>query len=227
MTDFYEQRLNMVESQVRPSDVTDQRIVRAMLEVPRERFVPAEFASIAYFDGPVPAAAPGSKRPSRGEPRFLLPARTFAKLVQLAEIGPHSAVLDVGCATGYSTAVLARLAQRVVAVEADRDLARAAAATLQGLGAGNAKVIEGPLAVGAPAEGRFDAILLNGAVPAVPPALLEQVADGGRLVAMLHKGPVCRAHVWRRSGKVVDGQPAFDGAAAPLPGFEVPAEFVL
>jgi protein-L-isoaspartate(D-aspartate) O-methyltransferase len=223
MTDFYEQRLNMVESQVRPSDVTDQRIIRAMLEVPRERFVPAEFASIAYFDGPVPVAA----RPSRGEPRSLLPARTFAKLVQLAEVGPHTAVLDVGCATGYSTAVLARLAQRVVAVEADRDLARAAAATLQGLGAGNARVIEGPLAAGAPAEGRFDAILLNGAVPAVPAALLEQVADGGRLVAMLHMGPVCRAHVWRRSGKVVNGQPAFDGAAAPLPGFEVPAEFVL
>ncbi len=227
MTDFYEQRLNMVDSQVRPSDVTDQRIVRAMLEVPRERFVPAEFASIAYCDGPVPAEAPGSKRPGRGEPRCLLPARTFAKLVQLAEVGPHSTVLDVGCATGYSTAVLARLAQRIVAVEADRDLARAAAATLQELGAGNAKVIEGPLAAGAPAEGRFDAILLNGSVPAVPPALLEPVAAGGRLVAMLHKGPVCRAHVWRRSGKVVDRQPAFDGAAAPLPGFEVPAEFVL
>jgi protein-L-isoaspartate(D-aspartate) O-methyltransferase len=223
MTDFDEQRLNMVESQVRPSDVTDQRIVRAMLEVPRERFVPAELASIAYFDGPVPAAP----RQGRGEPRCLLPARTFAKLVQLAEVGPDSAVLDVGCATGYSTAVLARLARRVVAVEADRDLARAAAAILHELGAGNAKVVEGALAAGAPAEGRFDAILLNGAVPAVPPALLEQIADGGRLVAMLRKGPVCRAHVWRRSGKAVDGQPAFDGAAAPLPGFEVPAEFVL
>jgi protein-L-isoaspartate(D-aspartate) O-methyltransferase len=223
MTDFDEQRLNMVESQVRPSDVTDQRIIRAMLEVPRERFVPADLASIAYFDGPVPAAP----RPGRGEPRCLLPARTFAKLVQLAGVGPHSVVLDVGCATGYSTAVLARLAQRVVAVEADRDLARAAAATIEALGTGNAKVIEGPLAAGAPAEGRFDAILLNGAVPAVPPVLLEQIADGGRLVAMLHKGPVCRAYVWRRSGKVVDGQPAFDGDAAPLPGFEAPAEFVL
>ena len=223
MTDFNEQRLNMVESQVRPSDVTDQRIIRAMLEVPRERFVPAELAPIAYCDAPVPAAA----RPSRGEARCLLPARTFAKLVQLAEIGPQSAVLDVGCATGYSTAVLARLAQRVVALEADRDLARAAAAALQELGAGNAKVVEGALAAGAPGEGRFDAILLNGAVPAVPPALLEQIADGGRLVAMLHQGPVCRAHVWRRSGKVVNGQRAFDGAAAPLPGFEAPAEFVL
>jgi protein-L-isoaspartate(D-aspartate) O-methyltransferase len=227
MTDFSQQRLNMVESQVRPSDVTDQRIIRAMLEVPRERFVPAELAPIAYCDGPVPVASPGSKSPGRGQPRCLLPARTFAKLVQLAGVGPQSVVLDVGCATGYSTAVLARLAQRVVAVEADRDLARAAVAALEQLGAGNAKVIERALAEGAPAEGRFDAILLNGAVPAVPPALLEQIADGGRLVAMLHKGPVCRAHVWRRSGKVVDSQPAFDGAAAPLPGFEAPVGFVL
>jgi protein-L-isoaspartate(D-aspartate) O-methyltransferase len=223
MTDFNQQRLNMVESQIRASDVTDQRIIRAMLEVPRERFVPAQLAPVAYFDGPVPATA----RPSRGEPRCLLPPRTFAKLVQLAEVGPYCTVLDVGCATGYSTAVLSRLAQRVVGLEADRDLARAAVAALQELGAGNAKVIKGALAAGAPAEGRFDAILLNGAVPAVAPALVDQLADGGRLVAMLHRGPVCRAHIWRRSGRVVDAQPAFDGVAAPLPGFEEPAEFVL
>jgi protein-L-isoaspartate(D-aspartate) O-methyltransferase len=223
MTDFSEQRLNMVESQVRPSDVTDQRIIRAMLEVPRERFVPKELASIAYIDDPVPATA----RVGRGEPRSLLPPRTFAKLVQLAGIGPQSTVLDIGPATGYSTAVLARLAQRVVALEADRDLARAAEALLQELGAANVKVIEGAFAAGVPAEGRFDAILINGAVPTAAPALLDQLADGGRLVAMLHKGPVCRAHVWRRSGKIVDRQAVFDGAAAPLPGFEERVEFVL
>ena len=136
-------------------------------------------------------------------------------------------MLDVGCATGYSTAVLARLAKQVVALESDRDLARAAGALLAEIGTDNTKVIEGPLAGGAPAAGRFDAILLNGAVGAVPPALLEQIADGGRLVAMLHQGPVCRAQVWRRSGKSVTSQRAFDGAAAPLPGFEKPAEFVL
>src|SRR5262249_47587927 len=155
--------------QVRPSDVTDQRIIRAMLEVPRERFVPKELASIAYIDDPVPATA----RVGRREPRCLLPPRTFAKLVQLAGIGPQSAVLDVGCATGYSTVVLARLAQRVVAVEPDRELARIATGLLHELGAGSAKVVEGPLAGGVPAEGRFDAILINGAVPAMAPALLD------------------------------------------------------
>jgi protein-L-isoaspartate(D-aspartate) O-methyltransferase len=221
MTDFGRQRLNMVESQVRPSDITDRRIISAMLEVPREVFVPNAFAPIAYSDGPVPVA-----RPDGGAERHLLPPRTFAKLVQLAEIGPESVVLDVGCATGYSTAVLARLAGRVVAVEAEPALAQEAERLLGKLGTGNAVVIESAAGEGAPAEGPFDAILLNGAVPAVAPALLDQLADGGRLVAMLREGPLCRAHVWRRGGKAVDRRPSFEGDAAPLPGFEVPAGFV-
>lgn len=222
MTDFSVQRVNMVESQVRPSDVTDQRIIRAMLEVPRELFVPGEIQPLAYIDDPVPAKA----HPRRGEARCLLPPRTLAKLVQSLEIGPQSVVLDVGCATGYSTAVLARLARRVVALEAEPDLARSAKGVLEKLGIGNAMVVEGALAGGAAAHGRYDAILLNGAVPGVPTALLDELADGGRLAAVLRRGPICRAHVWRRSGSTLDGEPAFEAAAAPLPGFEVPAEFV-
>jgi len=223
MTDFSVQRLNMVESQVRPSDVTDQRIIRAMLEVPREPFVPAEVAQLAYIDDPVPVTA----RSRGGEARWLLPPRTLARLVQLLDIGPQSAVLDVGCATGYSTVVLARLARRVVALEAEGDLVRAAKANLEKLGVGNATVVEGPLAAGAPAHGRYDAILLNGAVPSVPPAILDELADGGRLAAVLCRGPLCRAHLWRRSNSTLDVQPVFEAAAAPLPGFEEPAEFVL
>src|SRR5262245_55191557 len=126
MTDFRVQRLNMVESQVRPSDVTDQRIIRAMLEVPRELFVPAEVTELAYIDDPVPVTA---RSKGRG-PRCLLPPRTLAKLVQLLQIEPQSVVLDVGCATGYSTAVLAGLARRIVALEVDPDLASAARGTL-------------------------------------------------------------------------------------------------
>jgi protein-L-isoaspartate(D-aspartate) O-methyltransferase len=191
-----------------------------MQELPRERFVPAEVAQLAYIDDPVPVTA----RAKGSGARCLLPPRTLAKLVQLLEIGPQSAVLDVGCATGYSTAVLARLAGRVVALEADRDLARSAKGTLESLGIGNATVVEGPLAGGA--QGRYDAILLNGAVPGVPAALLEELAEGGRLVAMLRRGPMCRAHIWRRGGGTLDERPAFEAAAAPLPGFEEPAEFV-
>jgi protein-L-isoaspartate(D-aspartate) O-methyltransferase len=222
MTDFRLQRLNMVESQVRPSDITDRRIIRAMLEVPREAFVPSEHASIAYSDGAVPV------QPRAGaEGRYLLPPRTLAKLIQLAQVGPQSVVLDAGCATGYSTAVLARLAQRVVALESDPALAREADRRVRESGTSNAVVIEGPLGDGVPAEAPFDAILLNGAVPAVAARLLQQLGEGGRLVAMVCEGPLCRAYAWQRSGKTIDRQPAFEGAAERLPGFEVPAEFAL
>jgi protein-L-isoaspartate(D-aspartate) O-methyltransferase len=122
--------------------------------------------------------------------------------------------------------VLARLAARVVALEPDRALAQEARRQLQALGMENAVVIEGAIADGARAEAPFDAILLNGAVPDVPPSLLAQLKDGGRLVAMVSEGPLCRARLWRRTGEAVDSQPAFEGAAARLPGFEVPVGFV-
>lgn len=221
MTDSKLQRLNMVESQVRPSDVTDRRIIRAMLEVPRERFVPAALAPMAYMDDPLPVEDAGGK----GE-RYLLAPRTFAKLVQLADIGPEAAVLDVGCATGYSTAVLAMLAKRVVAVESSPGLAACARRLLKDVGAHGAMVVDGRLAAGAPGEGPFDAILVNGAVETVPQALLEQLRDGGRLTAILAEGPLCRAQVWRRVGNAFDARPAFEAGAPVLPGFERPAAFV-
>jgi protein-L-isoaspartate(D-aspartate) O-methyltransferase len=223
MTDSKQQRINMVESQVRPSDVTDRRIIRAMLEVPREAFVPGPLQALAYMDEAVPAVEPAAGRPER----FLLAPRTFAKLVQLAEIGPGSIVLDVGCATGYSTAVLARLAKAVVAVEADAALAARATQTLRQLGANNALVVEGALEKGAPAHAPFDAILLNGAVSRVPAELLEQLKDGGRLVAVIADGAFGRAQVCQRTGKVFDARPVFDAGAERLPGFARQTDFVL
>ncbi len=224
MTDSRQQRLNMVESQVRPSDVTDRRIIKAMLDVPREAFVQSAFASIAYMEEPVPVAA----KASSGEEttRQLLAPRTLAKLIQLAQIDEDSVVLDVGCATGYSTAVLAKIAAHVVAVESDRLLADMAMQTLQRLGIGNASVIVAPLVMGAPARAPFDAIVLNGSVPAVPDALLDQLKDGGRLVAVLADGALSRAHVTLRSRETFDTRPAFEAGAARLPGFEKPAAFV-
>jgi protein-L-isoaspartate(D-aspartate) O-methyltransferase len=223
MTDSTEQRLNMVESQVRPSDITDRRIIRAMLELPREAFVPEAQRALAYMDGPLPVVERGGYGPVRS----LLAPRTLAKLVQLAEIGPQSVVLDVGCATGYSTALLARLAKAVVAVEVDAALAARAVATLRALKVGNALVIEGPLPAGAPSHAPFDAILLEGAVPQVPQTLLDELKDGGRLVGVIADGAFGRAEVWRRSGATFDARPAFDAGAEPLPGFARRAEFVL
>jgi protein-L-isoaspartate(D-aspartate) O-methyltransferase len=222
MIDSMQQRINMVESQVRPSDVTDRRIIRAMLEVPREAFVPAALQALAYMDEAVLATEADVGRPGR----CLLAPRTFAKLVQLAEIGPDAVVLDVGCATGYSTAVLARLANAVVAVEVDAALVARATQTLRGLGIGNALAIEGALEKGAPSHAPFDAILLEGAVPRIPQELLEQLRDGGRLVAVIADGTFGRAQVWQRTGKLFDPRPAFDAGAQPLPGFARQAGFV-
>lgn len=223
MIDSKQQRINMVESQVRPSDVTDRRIIRAMLEVPREAFVPGGLNALAYMDEAVPVTGRADGR----APRALLAPRTFAKLAQLAEIEAGDIVLDVGCATGYSTAVLAHLAKSVVAVEADVALAARAAETLRQLRMDNAVVVRAALEAGAPAQAPFDAIVLEGAVPEVPQGLLEQLKDGGRLVGILANGVFGRAQVWRRIGKTFDARPAFDAGAEPLPGFARRAEFSL
>ena len=223
MIDPKQQRINMVESQVRPSDITDRRIIRAMLEVPREAFVPSALHELAYMDGAVPV----TRRVDGRATRALLAPRTFAKLAQLAEIDPGAVVLDVGCATGYSTAVLARLAKSVVALEVDDALAAAAQETLHRLRVANAMVLRGALEAGAPAQAPFDAILLQGAVAQVPQVLLDQLRDGGRLVAVIADGAFGRAQVWRRTGKAVDGRSAFDAGAEPLPGFARKAEFSL
>jgi len=223
MIDTTQQRINMVESQVRPSDVTDRRIIRAMLGVPRELFVPEAMQALAYMDTPVPVQPQAAVAPAR----TLLAPRTFAKLVQLAEIEPDCAVLDVGCATGYSTAVLARLAKAVVAVEVDAALAARAVETLRQLRTSNAVVIEGELVNGAPSHAPFDAIFLNGAVQQVPEGLLLQLKDGGRLVGVIAGGVFGRAQIWRRQGKIFDARPVFDAGAEPLPGFSRQAEFSL
>lgn len=221
MIDPMQQRINMVESQVRPSDVTDRRIIRAMLEIPREMFVPDGFRALAYMDEGVPVTT----RADGKAPRMLLAPRTFAKLVQLAEIDADDVVLDVGCATGYSTAVLARLAKSVIAIEADAALAARAANALRQLQIENATALHGAFEAGAPQHAPFDAIVLEGAVQEVPQSLLDQLKDGGRLVGILAVGAVGRAQVWLRTGKTFDARPAFDAGAELLPGMARKAEF--
>ena len=222
MTDFLQQRINMVESQVRPSDITDRRIIRAMLELPREDFVPDVMRAMAYMDDALQVA------PSQdgAGARYLLPPRTLAKLIQLAEIDASARVLDVGPATGYSAALLAKLAAQVVALEVDEALCAKMRVTLPRLGLDNVRVVQGPLPAGAKGEGPFDAILLNGAVEAVDPTLIDQLKDGAKMVGVLAAGPVGRAYVWRRSNDAFDMRSGFDAAAPLIPGFARPVGFV-
>ncbi len=222
MADIAEQRKNMVESQVRPSDVTDRRIIRAMLEVPREQFVPGQLKPVAYMDEEIALskAVPGADR------RVLLAPRTLAKMIQLAEINATDVVLDIGCASGYSAALIGRLAETVVALESDADLSETAGKTLDELAFDNVAVVSGPLASGYLDEGPYDAIFIGGRVEEMPEALLDQLKDGGRLVAIEGPAKYSRVVLWRRVGATFDRTEHFAAGAPLVPGFEKTPSFV-
>jgi protein-L-isoaspartate(D-aspartate) O-methyltransferase len=215
MPDYAAQRLNMVESQVRTNDVTDRRIQEAMRAVPRERFVPTARRALAYADSTV-ELVPG---------RFLLDPRTFSKLVQLAEIAPGERLLDVGCGSGYSAAVLARLGAQVTALEEDAELVRIASDALPTVSPG-VRVVQGRLAEGHAANAPYDVIVVEGAVETVPEPLQAQLAEGGRLVTIVQKGPQGRAHLFLKERGRVGHRPDFDATVPLLPGFREPKGFV-
>lgn len=225
MADSTLQRTNMVESQIRPSDVTDRRILRAMQDVPREAFVPAALQSLAYMDDELPIGRMGGVATGGRPHRALLSPRTFAKLLQLAEIGASDRVLDVGAGRGYSSAVLAKLAGSVIALEVDPVLADEAGTVLAALNIPNAAVKVGPLAAGHPSLAPFDVIVIEGVVPDAPDALLQQLKDGGRLVAILSGDGIGRATVWRRIGQRFAQATAFETGGPGLPGFDRAAAF--
>ncbi len=214
MTDFAAARRHMVDGQVRTADVTDLRIQAAMLEIPRERFLPAAAAGLAYLDLDVPAGEGGRRMP---KPMVL------AKLIHAAEIADTARVLDVGCTTGYGAAVLARLAAEVVALEVDAKLADVARTHLADTP--HVKVVTGPLADGWPGAGPYDVIVLEGASEIAPESLFGQLKDGGRLVCVVGAGPGAKATVFRRTGDETGARHIFDATAAVLPGFVKPLEF--
>ncbi|MGA0564086.1 protein-L-isoaspartate O-methyltransferase family protein [Ancylobacter sp. VNQ12] len=219
MINFAELRRAMVDAQVRANDVTDLRIVAAMLETPRERFVPAGLRNFAYIDDDllVKDASPA---------RYLMEPMVLAKLLQAAEIGPDALVLDVGAATGYSTAVLAKLAGQVVAVEEDAELAAQGSGLLVELGLLNAAYVQGPLTAGWAGEAPYDVILLNGSIDAAPEALLAQLKPEGRLVAVVGRGRAGRATVYSNTSGGIGSRVVFDAAVPTLPGFEARPGFV-
>lgn len=219
MMDFETARLNMVESQIRPNGITDYRIIAAMRALPRHEFVPQALQNLAYMDENLPLTGPNEG----GRRRYLMEPMTFARLVQMAEITPRSLVLDVGCGMGYSTAVLAQLAESVVALEEDEGLAERASEALSLQNIVNGAVVTGRLRDGYAAEGPYDAIVLEGAVAEVPQALLDQLREGGRLVAVVGMGRMGRATVMTRNNGAISARAVFDAGIPVLPGFE-PAE---
>ena len=222
MIDYGRQRQVMVDGQLRVNDVTDQRILAAMLELPREKFVPAARAALAYVDEDISLRGTAAGKPAR----YLLEPMVLAKLVQALALSASDHVLDVGCGSGYSAALLSRLAGSVVALEEDPEFTPIATRLLASLGAANAKVVSGPLSAGAPQEGPYDAVLLEGSVEVVPEALTRSLKEGGRLAAVVGSGRSAKAMLYLRSGDVFSARPVFDAAIPPLPGFAAPKEFV-
>lgn len=203
----------MIDSQVRPNDVTDRRLISAMSAVAREAFVPASRRAVAYAEMPI-ETAPG---------RWMMAARDFSKLVNALAIREGERILDIAPGTGYSSAVLSRLGA-VVALE-EGEAAQALSAGLAGVQ--GVEIVTGSLKAGAPGKGPFDAILANGAVEVVPQAWLDQLAEGGRLAVAVNDNGTRRARVYTRSGGKTAWLTPFDSSPPALPGFEKAAEFRL
>ena len=215
MVDLAAARQVMVDCQVRPSDVTRYALIEAMLWAPREVFVPRSHRDIAYAEAEVELAAG----------RAMMTPRTFAKMVEAADIGAEDLVLDLCPGSGYSTAVLARLAAAVVAIEPETALAKQAEAALAALEVDNAMVMEGDPAAGDPTHGPYDVIFINGAVEQAPQGLISQLKQGGRLVAVMQTGPAGRCERLTRTGDAVSSRYMFDASAPLLAGFEVEKQF--
>jgi protein-L-isoaspartate(D-aspartate) O-methyltransferase len=217
MTDFYKRRTMMVDTQVRPSDVTKFPIIEAMLHVAREDFVPVAQREAAYVGENI----------DLGQGRALLEPRSLAKMLDALAIDGDELVLDVGCGLGYSTAVIARMAQAVVAVEQDEDMAREAQDALMAAGADNAVVHEGLLTEGAPQHGPYDVIVVQGGVSDMPASLTDQLKEGGRIAALFMNNAVGEVRVgYKREGKI-SWRLAFNAGGPVLPGFEKELTFTL
>ncbi|MEZ5786173.1 MAG: protein-L-isoaspartate O-methyltransferase [Xanthobacteraceae bacterium] len=214
--DFATARRKMVDNQVRPNDVTEPLLISALLDIPRERFAPADRAAMAYMDNDLVI----------GDGRALLKPMVLARLIQAADIQDTDHVLDVACGTGYSTAVLARLAHSVTGLEENPTLAAQAARLLSDLAVANASVATGPLAAGWTQNAPYDVILINGAVERIPQVLLTQLKEDGRLLAVVSSGPIGKATIYQRVAGDISTQPVFDAAAPLLKDFVKPPEFV-
>ncbi|MGV8986675.1 MAG: protein-L-isoaspartate O-methyltransferase family protein [Cypionkella sp.] len=213
MSDFATRRMMMVDTQVRPQDVTKFPIIAAMLAIPRESFVPAAIREAAYVGNNI----------TLGPRRVVLEARSLAKLLDALDIEPGDTVLDLGTGLGYSSAVLAELGAKVTAVEEDPAMAALATAKLEGM----AKVVTGPLTQGSAADGPFDVILVQGAVEAFPPALEAQLNDGGRIGVIFMEGALGIARIGHKLDGKISWRYCFNATAPVLPGFEAPRGFVL
>jgi len=213
--DYATARHNMVESQIKPNRVTDQMIVDALAQLPRENFVPKPLQGIAYIDEAIDI----------GDGRYLMEAWVLARLLQAAEVQSDDVALLIGCGSGYEAAVLASMASTVVALESVQSLASQANDVLSRLSIDTVAVVEGGLARGYSRQAPYDVIFINGAVSAIPERLGEQLAEGGRLVCVVGQGALGKGTLMSRYNGVVSSRTFFDASTPGLPGFEQDSAF--
>jgi protein-L-isoaspartate(D-aspartate) O-methyltransferase len=216
MSDYAQRRTMMVDTQVRPSDVTKFPIIEAMLSVPREIFVPTDKREAAYIGDNV----------DLGGNRVVLEPRTLAKMLDALNIQKNEMVLDLGCGLGYSAAVIARMAEAVVAVEED-NLAADAQVALSEIGADNVILEVGAISAGAPQHGPYDVITIQGAVESLPDGIISQLKEGGRIGCLMAEGNLGVVRIGYKINDVMNWRFAFNAGAPVLPGFETGREFVL
>ena len=209
MSEFDQRRVAMVDCQVRPSDVTNFNIIQAMLEIPREEFVPDASKDLAYMGEHVPVA----------DRRVVLDPRVLAKMLNELNARRDELVLDVGCALGYSSAVIARMAEAVVALEEIDEFAERVESTLADHFVDNAVAVAGPLAEGAPEHGPYDAMAVQGGVEDIPPGLSEQLKDGGRIACIFVAGEAGECRIGVKAKGRISWRMAFNAHAPVLPGF--------
>ncbi|MGP9790763.1 protein-L-isoaspartate O-methyltransferase family protein [Roseinatronobacter sp. NSM] len=210
MPDYAARRTIMVDTQVRPSDVTKFPIIDAMLRTPREVFVPDTLRETAYMGENIPL----------GDGRVLLDPRTFAKMLDALALTPGELVLDIGCGSGYSAAIVALIAQAVVAVECDDALAHDAETVLPQVGAEAVILHKGPLTEGAPDHAPYDAMIVQGGVSEFPQTLVGQLREGGRVICLFMEGQLGVVRLGVRQGDQIAWRDVFNAAAPVLPGFE-------
>ena len=210
MMDFASARRNMVDCQILPNRVDDERIIDALLEIPREIFVPDHLAGIAYVDENIPI----------GDGRCIMEAMVIARLLQTAALKAEDVALSIGCGTGYAVAILAKIVDTVVAVESDKGLIQKASENLAAVGLNNIAVVEGKLDEGNSDQGPYDIIFFDGAVQNVPKKICDQLAENGRLAVILAEDGVCKACIYTLFDGTITKREVFDAGTPLLPGFE-------
>lgn len=217
MTDFAARRMMMVDTQVRTADVTKFPIIDAMLSVPREQFVPREQVEAAYVSENIRIAPH----------RVVLEPRTLGKLLDAINVESNDLVLDIGIGYGYSSAVIASMAEAVIGVEEDASLANEAQSLLSEHGADNVLVHTGPLTEGAAQHGPYDAVIVQGSVEELPPALIDQLKEGGRIGCVFMEGALGVVRIGYKIDGEMSWRYAFNASAPVLPGFEKETTFAL